>query len=138
MTRLPLALLCFALGALTTLAVPSATATPPPPISTTIVVSDQADLDYLEDHAEVSARIHYLAKLKLNHEANANAADAAALAVGVRIRRALVRRKPGLDATLPATISDFVVAQIDDAEPFGEFTAADSTAMLINADAAGQ
>ncbi len=79
----------------------------------TLVVTNQTDRDFVDEHEAILVKLEGLAANKRNWEAKKADAearivtiDAALTTTGMRIRRGLVRYKPALDGTLPATLAD--------------------------------
>lgn len=76
------------------------------PVSNTLVVSIQADREFIEEHELYLDSLERLSAEKRGLETRVIAHTAAITSLSVKIRRGLVRYKPGLDSTLPASLTD--------------------------------
>lgn len=78
-----------------------------------LVVTNTVDMEFVDEHEEALVQLEQLAANKRSYEARRDGAmasiatiDAALASAGTRIRRGLVRYKPGLNASLPTPIVD--------------------------------
>ncbi len=85
----------------------------PPPAGETIVITAQPDRDSVEEHELVIDQLAKLAANKRHWQAKQSAAasrvatiDSAISTLGGKVRRWLVRRRPALGGTLPASLED--------------------------------
>ncbi len=80
-----------------------------------IVITQQDDRDSVEERLIILSQLEQLAKRKRAREAQILRDTADIATLGAKVRRWLVRRKPTLDATLPALIEDIHYEKDSDA-----------------------
>ena len=82
-------------------------------MSDVLVVTNVVDIEFVDEHEEALVQLEKLAANKRSYEDRRDDAiarlatiDTALADAGMRVRRGLVRYKPGLGAVLPTTIVD--------------------------------